>query len=270
MRFVANWGGYLFWYYKRFTRIAIPYSLLFIPFYILFHFADGLEWSNVIADYTTLTYWTNHRGFWYIAMLVPLYLLTPLLQILTDKGFRSLLKFLLVLIIVIMGPSDLDISNFRPNVLSDNIWFVVIRIPAYLFGYCLGPYIKGHREVSLIPIAALIIVISIMLRFHHFGPLYSYWMMWMPLAAIVIIVSLILNSKDNKCIGIFLSFIGGISLESYISNGLMMKAMMVVPSNVYDSSIFEGNYLRYGTVIIVGFMLSLLTNRISKYIKNYL
>lgn len=57
----------------------------FIPFFVMAFIACGyfylvLDWEPIIfvEEITTLSFWLNHHGPWYIAMLVPLYLVSPI------------------------------------------------------------------------------------------------------------------------------------------------------------------------------------------------
>ena len=66
------------WYLKRFIRIGVPFLLISVPYYLIYDFilnSMGLE--RFILDISTLSYWLYHGSAWFVAALVPLYLLTP-------------------------------------------------------------------------------------------------------------------------------------------------------------------------------------------------
>ena len=65
------------WYYRRFVRIFIPYLLMQIPLWIWKLCNGEFSLSNEVLVFSTAGFWLNHVGAWYVALLVPLYLLTP-------------------------------------------------------------------------------------------------------------------------------------------------------------------------------------------------
>lgn len=72
-----SWGGVRYWYYKRYKRILIPY-LVIIGLITVLEILRGEPVVTSILNMSTINYWLNHRGAWFIAMLIPLYAITPL------------------------------------------------------------------------------------------------------------------------------------------------------------------------------------------------
>lgn len=67
------------WYKNRYSRILIPYFVIIIPLKIIVLYLYGGDIVETILDISTVNFWLNHRGTWFIAMLIPLYISTPLL-----------------------------------------------------------------------------------------------------------------------------------------------------------------------------------------------
>lgn len=65
------------WYLRRYKRILIPY-LIIIGFHYTLSVLHGMPISQALFELSTLSYWVNHQGAWFIAMLIPVYALTPL------------------------------------------------------------------------------------------------------------------------------------------------------------------------------------------------
>ena len=65
------------YYWNRINRTFIPFVIMAIIACSIFYLF--LEWKPLtfIEEITTLSFWLNHHGPWYIAMLVPLYLISP-------------------------------------------------------------------------------------------------------------------------------------------------------------------------------------------------
>lgn len=74
------------WYKKRFLKIMIPFLLIAIPVYAVKCIVSNQDFVAYILDITTLSYWKEHGSAWYVAMLLPLYLVTPLLGKVIDKS----------------------------------------------------------------------------------------------------------------------------------------------------------------------------------------
>lgn len=66
------------WYKKRFVRIFVPYTLMQIPFRGYRLFVGNFEFKKEVLIFFTIDFWTQHVGAWYVALLLPLYILTPL------------------------------------------------------------------------------------------------------------------------------------------------------------------------------------------------
>ena len=64
---------------KRYIRIGIPYLLITLPYIIVFLLLGEFSLSNAILSLTTLDYWIEHKGAWFVALLIPLYFLSPVI-----------------------------------------------------------------------------------------------------------------------------------------------------------------------------------------------
>ena len=92
------------WYKKRFIRIWWPYFLCTIPTYIIWGIVNEKSILEVLFQISTLSFWFNHEGVWYIAMLIPLYLVTPYIdKLVKNNKNRSLLLFVILVFIIFLG-----------------------------------------------------------------------------------------------------------------------------------------------------------------------
>ena len=57
------------WYLRRYKRILIPY-LIIIGFHYTLSVLHGMPISQALFELSTLSYWVNHQGAWFIAMPV--------------------------------------------------------------------------------------------------------------------------------------------------------------------------------------------------------
>ena len=65
------------WYRKRFVRIFVPYLLIQIPFWAWRMAIGTFHLPHELLVFSTLDFWLHHKGAWYVALLLPLYLITP-------------------------------------------------------------------------------------------------------------------------------------------------------------------------------------------------
>lgn len=116
LRKMTKWnrGGVIRWYAKRYRHILLPYLLICFPYYLVLGCVNDGHFSISIFLYrlSTLNYWLEHKGFWYIAMLIPLYFLTPFYARIIDKTkYQTLLTVTLCIILLLI--STIKIENIN-------------------------------------------------------------------------------------------------------------------------------------------------------------
>lgn len=139
LRKMTKWnrGGVIRWYAKRYRHILLPYLLICFPYYLVLGCVNDGHFSISIFLYrlSTLNYWLEHKGFWYIAMLIPLYFLTPFYARIIDKTkYQTLLTVTLCIILLLISTIKIENNNLFSHVWN-NTAFVLQRIPSYLIGY---------------------------------------------------------------------------------------------------------------------------------------
>ena len=70
-------GGVKCWYIRRYRRVLVPYFIIAGIGNIL-AVMRGRTIAEAVLNISTISYWLEHKGAWYIAMLIPLYAITPL------------------------------------------------------------------------------------------------------------------------------------------------------------------------------------------------
>ena len=89
------------WYLKRFKRLLIPYTLSYVPLCVLRGIIRGDSLLNIIGDISTLSFWTRHSGAWFVALIIPLYIIAPFLYSLFICLIFSLSVYLIYISIVL-------------------------------------------------------------------------------------------------------------------------------------------------------------------------
>lgn len=128
-------------YWKRFLRVGVPCLVLAVPFCLLSDVlvANRGDRGLFALDVFTLSYWLLHRGAWYVAMLVPLYLLVPLVGWSCRRYGTPVIcvatAVLVAAIALCLKAAFVD-TGFALNVAN-----VAQRIPSFFVGYLLADYL---------------------------------------------------------------------------------------------------------------------------------
>lgn len=89
---------------------------------------------------------TLEKGAWFIALLLPLYLSSPLLfKVISGK---RTLGILISMIICIIGLCAINTDNMICDNIYNNILFALQRVPSYLIGLAIGKYCKEGYSIK--------------------------------------------------------------------------------------------------------------------------
>lgn len=73
-------GGVIHWYIARYSKVLPTYIVLSAIYFILDAYSNNQNlMENVVKGISTIGYFTSHNGFWFFALLFPLYLISPVL-----------------------------------------------------------------------------------------------------------------------------------------------------------------------------------------------
>ena len=250
-------SGGRFFFKRRFIRILIPYLIIFIPYNILQLFlVEGYSLLDCLLSLTTIDFWLYHRGAWFVAALVPLYLVTPYLFRVISCKYRW--EIAISIIIVFMLISMIDLNAPTKNDVMHNIQWALQRIPPFMLGMLLAKNCKDGKSIGIWWIVAMTAayLLSRVLGLDELS-----WLL-VPLIIYCLILVCQLAKKSNSLYS-SITFMGVISLESYLLNISLNKVLGIIAGNI-DSPIFYGRYLEYGMVIILGIILAFYANKLSQ------
>lgn len=253
------WGGVIHWYSKRYKRILIPYLVIAVPFYAFKVIVGDSGIADALYDLSTLSYWTHHRSAWFIALLIPLYGVTPLLAKLVDTCKHRWFPTLL-LCMACMGVS-VWLSGSGSEI-AGNVAAALRRVPGFLVGYWMGKIIFEEKTVN--GWVALAVPVFLFLAI-YFLPvkIYCFWLLMFPLMQCLVW----LYGQDFKRLKWFTSicfFMGTITLESYLTNGYSATVFKHVDWTVGGADINYGNYVFYACVLVFGLLWSVAAHAVSK------
>lgn len=183
---------------------------------------EGQGFWNYLFGLTTLRFFVSHDAPWFIAALLPLYLLAPLFYSFIKKyRWKATLMLIVMLYATLLIPTSFS-SEMLNSVIS-NIQFVTVRATCFVLGMGMGHAIKENKTVNLLwfILLAVIGLLAVALTRHF---VYGYFFFTLPL--LVVFCWLVEHS------GLWLDksarFMGKISLESYLLNGLLPKMIIVL------------------------------------------
>ena len=134
------WGGVMRWYLNRYRQLLVPYLLTLVPI-VICQAAMGNAPAHGIVDYvlyiTSFRFYVSHDAPWFIAAIIPLYLLAPLFFSLIKKYAWQASDLIIVVmwsILLIKPTSDTEVFN---NILQ-NIQFVSVRATSFVLGISWG------------------------------------------------------------------------------------------------------------------------------------
>lgn len=248
------------WYKRRYLRILIPYMIIILPIYFIICCIRGYSFEDYCLFVTTVGFWFNHKGVWFIALLIPLYLISPILYSVRKRvhGVRSFVLWgLLISFCIIISQVDFVMSSS----LFHNIQFCLSRVPCFLLGMYTAPFIKKHWVLQY-PLIYCIIFILLSFILKHYFPNISIGLFW--IFPIAFFFCLLFECRQKQINGTAQWF-GKISLESYLFN--VTLPLLIMPRNgkhwiVFHTAIDYGNYLPYALVILIGTILSLFVHKL--------
>lgn len=258
---LSNWNGRIVdWYKRRFIRLLLPYFGIAIPYYLFLLISNQIDLPSAIFSISTLSFWFRHDASWFIALLIPLYLITPLLRKLPNREYG--------IWTVLCGIIALSVSFRFMDGGGDflrNVTFVSYHVPAYFIGYGIAPYVKQGKTIRVE--WCVLVPLMMFVALNYFGVADMMLLLFPLLGTICLVLPLIKCDIIHK----YFSFMGKISLESYLTNTMLPAFLSYVGLHWFSaySYLNYGNYLFYALVIIIGIFLSALINRACGLIKYY-
>lgn len=192
---------------------------------------------------------------WFISCILLLYIITPLFSIIL-YGKRKMLW------LILLSLTFFTIAYMPPH---NNIWhFIINRWPSYLLGFALAPNIKEQKLGSswnfiFIPLFFYILLYT---SNHVFSTHFS--LFWLQGISVMTVCVIVINKY--KYLNVFLSFMGIISLESYITNEYVLRIFSRYSWQINDYNLNPGNWTFYIVGSIICIAISYVVNKYSKII----
>lgn len=213
-------------YKRRFQRVLVPYLLIAGSWYGVKYLVFQHDILGFLYELSTLSFWIDHQGAWYVAMLIPVYLIFPYFFDWVEGNSRKC-KFTrqikIISISTIVFIAVFVISIFNP-LLYNHLSQVFSSIIVYLLGYYVADKVicKQYNGYLISSVSIIFFIIKSITPLKWFDAIHS--ISWSLLAIPVLTVSaLILSKMKSKVIDSFLGFFGKYSLEIYLWNIFLIQ-----------------------------------------------
>lgn len=238
---------------KRFVRILVPVLLTLPMFWFLYELVFQNKPDRFWPNVTLFSFFADGNGqFWFIAAILFLYLLFPLLfwffelpNKLSEK-WREPVKLLQVILLI--GGVILAVSaaeNFLPEFYK-NTNIALKRIPVFLLGTYFGHLVYEKKRVSWLFTVLMLLVLVLKIYFTVTQPFARYrYLDAVTAAALCYFLSLLLQLIHQNWLNRFFCFFGGMTLELYIIH-VSIRAMCVMKK-------YFVTYIPWHYLVILGF-----------------
>lgn len=243
---------------KRLKRILIPYLILETPFWIWYCVQNGDSPFFSLYYLSFASFWIEHIGLWFVALLLPLYFASPFIYRLIRKNELWTLVLLLLPLIISVLPNVEDGSPYVD--IFSNIQFVSARIPCFVIGLWLGKKVMDNESVSIVWFAVLLALFFALKYIPIINSIYRGWMIAIIMSAVL---SQLLGYFNNvRCIQTPLTLLGKSTLYIYISYDVCKNLFVSLP-------LFGGTGTSfYFAAIFIGMLLGILYYYTDSVIKN--
>ena len=210
-------------YKRRISRIIGPWLVLGLVYWLVSGMLTdsiGVWWF--FNNYLGISFWTDGTiTIWYLAYIVLLYLLYPLIYKLQKKNAQYILLLSAILVLV-----NLFLWNYTESFYA-NTEIALTRTPIFLVGSYIAQFVKypspSEKKAGWWILAYLIVTVtafagSIFARPYHrdFAVMLYRYGGGGAVLVLIIVVGKLLSMRELPFLKKTLSFYGGISLEFYL------------------------------------------------------
>ncbi len=269
-----------YFYKNRVKRVVIPYFLIASGFWIwqdLFYKPNIVKF---IKNITLFSFWeTGYIRLWYIALLIPLYLIFPFLYYFIygkNENEHPKKKALLRCAILVIANIILNSIIFRLSLsYYGKIEIALCRITIFLLGILIESYAKRDDKVSYGAMIAILVIYSSKIYATELKVSKFFNRFWYISLAFVVCFILIyffellhLKERPNFFLSKILTLAGKYSLELYILHIWARKLLRTYRINFHINGINLNKYnlLQFGIVILFTLFFSFLFAQIEKII----
>lgn len=256
-------------YKRRLSRLLMPYLLIAGSFYTVELLLLDFKPMEFLFRLSTLEFYFQKKGVWFISMLIPLYIAYPFYCRWVENGQRLAKTAVTVFLIVVLSGAQYAFSRDVYNRLMQ-VWNSYI---VFAIGHYVGKIVK---EGKVFPIALTISTllfypvrafIPVVKDIAFFGNL-SYGLLGIAMAAIA---AKCLDALYMEWFNRLLRSLGKISLESYLTNHFLIT-LFAVYLGIKQRPFFNMKpycAIEYLIIVILGLTWAMLCAALEAELKRY-
>lgn len=255
-------------YRRRLTRVMLPYLLIGGIWYGITCLLLERNFWMFLYELSTISFWIEHGSAWFVAALLPIYLVYPFYFRWIESGRRGC-RTVAVLVCVLAGTSA--IYMLAPEELYDNLSLVLNSLWVFVIGHYYGKKVKAGSNLAEFLVYFVIFFLTVKLVPALEICLPSQLMLYAAEGLLVMVVAaLVLGYLQCGILDRVLRWFGKRSLELYLTNLFLIRAESYF--GFADQVAGVRAYVQYGIILLLGIALSAvfhpLNNRISKVVLN--
>lgn len=247
---------------KRLKRVLIPYLIMETPFWVWYCVSNGFSPFHSLYYLSFASFWVEHIGLWFVALLLPLYIVSPWLLSLLQKNGCWITALIVLPLFISICPFHYLSEGVLHNI-WDNIQIVSSRIPCYVIGLWLGKKVADSDRISLIWAFVLVLLFVLLKYVPVIKDIYRGWILAIVIA---ILLSVIFEKLSKKRTSVFTSFNNGIVVLGLST--LYIYIAYDVCKNLFPYLLNEASGTKYYLLtILAGIVIGLLYYYMEKFIK---
>ncbi len=217
-------------YRKRIERTVLPLLSVVLVWFGYFDLLGGAGWRAFFADVTLLTFWTKgFRTEWFVALILALYAVYPLLWRLRTAKLGAVWIWLLIAAFVVLNAvwaKAAPVSYERTEIAFS-------RVPSFLLGLLAAPWCEEDKKVPRGTTAAIFVLFFLLFTFKFRMYLLKPWsrLINAPLGFLLTLLLAQLSAavKDApvlRRVEKFFVFLGGFTLELYLLHEKVLYCLL--------------------------------------------
>ena len=262
-------------YAKRYKRLLLPYLVIGTAFWVFKDLAVRGDPGQFWADFTFASFFTDGVGmFWYIALMIPLYLLAPVFYRISKSRYDH--GFVVGAFVVCLVANYL-LSLWTPE-FFDHCDKAVTRVFIFILGCHFGPVVAEDRPMNRKWALFALVALTSHGLFSALARASDGWFstilasrIWHNAAgfALCILIPVALEVLQSPFLNRLLGFFGEISLELYLSHMALKSVVKTLCPDFTGWSTLQC-LLVYGGVLVVSVGFSILFHQLQGMIESAL
>lgn len=185
-------------------------------------------------------------------------------KFLNNVQYRLFAGMSIVFFIILV--SSLNIDSFSGNLyeFTNNVLSALKRVASFVIGMTIAPLCRDNKRINPLFVSSFFLILYVgiwVIRIITGIFIFCNWCL--PPILLIVFCKLLDDLPVNTKPYAILSWLGVVSLESYITNGGTQGIARFFASSYSNYPIFYGGYLEYFIVIVLGLSFAYVLNKLS-------